>query len=155
MPGDEPLPNASRRAARPDPGPAPKPRIEQVREAAVIVRRRGRILLVRRGEAERWAGYWDFPRFACDRADVAPTAAELTTKLRDKLGIDIAKPRHLTTLHHTVTRFRITLECFEANVAASNRSPKVKSGLKWLRPSELAAYPLPSTGRRLARLIAK
>jgi A/G-specific adenine glycosylase len=137
------------------PAPRAKPRIEQVREAMVIIRRRGRVLLVRRGEGERWAGYWDFPRIACDCADVVPKAAELTAKVRDKLGIDIANPRHLTTLRHTVTRFRITLECFEANVAAMNVPYKATSEIKWLRPSELAGYPLPSTGRRLARLIDK
>jgi A/G-specific adenine glycosylase len=135
------------------PAPRPKPRIEQVREAAVIVRRRGRVLLVRRGEGERWAGYWDFPRFACDRADIAPGATELTAKVRTRIGITIEKPQRIATLHHSVTRFRITLECFEANVAAANGSQKSTSELKWLRPSELAGYPLPSTGRRLARLI--
>jgi A/G-specific adenine glycosylase len=137
------------------PAPRPMPRIEQVREAAVIVRRRGRVLLVRCGEGERWAGYWDFPRCPCDRADVSPSAAELTAKVRERTGITIEMPCRIATLRHSVTRFRITLECFEANVAAENGPQKATNELKWLRPSELDGYPLPSTGRRLARLIAE
>ena len=36
-----------------------------LREAAVVIRRNGRVLIRRCGEGERWAGLWDFPRFAC------------------------------------------------------------------------------------------
>ena len=50
------------------PPPKIKRPVEAVREAAVLVRRRGRVLLLRWPEGRRWAGLWDFPRF--------PTAAE-------------------------------------------------------------------------------
>src|SRR5690606_23232153 len=40
-----------------------KPQVEYVREAAVVVRRGPRVLLLQRQAAERWAGLWDFPRF--------------------------------------------------------------------------------------------
>ena len=49
------------------PRPKAKRRIEAVREAAVLVRRRGRVLLVRWPEGRRWAGLWDFPRFPLSR----------------------------------------------------------------------------------------
>ncbi len=131
----------------------PKPKSENVRETAVIVRRRGRILLVRRGEGERWAGYWDFPRFACEAAAEAPMANKLATMIREKLGIEICDPRPLTTIRHTVTRFRITLDCVTAEVAG-RRATVRHAAAKWLRPAELADCPLSATGRRLARLIA-
>jgi A/G-specific adenine glycosylase len=118
----------------------------------VIIRRRGRVLLARRAEGQRWAGYWDFPRVTCDRSDRRPTAAELTRKFFTQTGIAIEAPRHLATLRHTVTRFRITLECFEADCAASKgaqKSPK----LSWVSVADLPDYPLSSTGRRIARLL--
>ena len=130
-----------------------KPLIEQIREAAVIIRRRGRMLLVRCGDDERWAGLWDFPRVPCDRADASPTAAELTAKVRQRTGIVIENPRLIATLRHTVTRFRITLECFAATAGKTPRSAKTAVELKWLRVDELADYPLSSTGRKLARLL--
>ena len=40
-----------------------RPDYEQVHETAVVVRRRGKVLLRRCGPDERWAGLWDFPRF--------------------------------------------------------------------------------------------
>lgn len=129
-----------------------KPAIEQVLEAVVIIRRRDRVLLVRRAEGERWAGYWDFPRFTCDRANRRPAAAELNRKVLTQTGIALKSSRHLATLRHTVTRFRITLECFEADFATSTRSREPAKS-SWVRIDDLDAYPLSSTGRRIARLI--
>jgi A/G-specific adenine glycosylase len=126
--------------------------IEEVREAAVIIRRHGRVLLIRRAEGQRWAGYWDFPRLTCDRVDRRPARSELTSKIHEQTGIVIEEPRHLATLHHTVTRFRITLECFEAECCDSKQA---RRSLKpsWVHSADLREYPLSSTGRRIARLL--
>jgi A/G-specific adenine glycosylase len=134
------------------PAARPKPKIENVREAALIIRRRGRVLLIRRDEGERWAGYWDFPRFECSRADRPPSAEELASTAREKLGLEIASPRRLTAIRHTVTRFRITLECFQAELLSKGHLLK---GAAWFRPSELDDYPLSATGRRLALEITR
>jgi A/G-specific adenine glycosylase len=130
-----------------------KPLTEQVREAAVVIAWRGRVLLVRRGEGERWAGLWEFPRFVCDRADAPSTAAELIAKIHKCTGIAVQYPRSLTTLRHGVTRFHITLECFAAEAAEVPRGRRRAAKQRWVHPVELANYPLSSTGRKLARLV--
>jgi len=118
---------------------------EEVREIAVIVRR-GRQVLVRQCQlGERWAGLWDFPRFAGAVDDAPKRVAELA-------GVRVSLGQHLTTLKHGVTRFRITLDCYEAT-ARLTRSPS-PAHVRWVLPSELTALPLSVTGRRLARLIA-
>ncbi len=132
------------------PAPRRKPKIEAVREAAVVIRRRGKILLVRRQSHERWAGLWDFPRFKCDSPDHAPPLAEIVEKIRAATGIEIENIRPLTTLRHGVTRFRITLECYEACAAGSPVRTKPPLETRWLSPAELADYPLNTTGRTLA-----
>ena len=55
--------------------------MKTVREAAVVVRRGGRVLLLLRPEGGRWAGLWDFPRFALDGH--SDSAAELHRALVD------------------------------------------------------------------------
>jgi A/G-specific adenine glycosylase len=130
-----------------------KPRVEEVREAAVVVRRRGRVLLVHRREGERWAGLWDFPRFVCETANGSPIAAELQSKVHRQTAVTIGLPRPLASIRHTVTRFRITLDCFEADAVGLSIRRRSPAETKWLRPSELADYPLSSTGRKLARMI--
>ena len=44
--------------------PLKKPVIEAVDEVAVVVRDGARVLVIRRGVDERWAGLWDFVRFS-------------------------------------------------------------------------------------------
>ncbi len=65
----------------------------------------------------------------------------------------IAAGRHITTLTHGVTRFRITLDCYEANYVSVDEKAASPLEARWLRPTELKDYPLSSTGRKLANLI--
>jgi A/G-specific adenine glycosylase len=46
------------------PAPTRRRPVLLVRETAVVVRRAGRVLVVRRGADEWWSGLWDFPRVA-------------------------------------------------------------------------------------------
>jgi A/G-specific adenine glycosylase len=134
----------------------PSPRQKQPptprHEAAVIVRRRGRVLLVRCPPGGRWARLWDFPRFEVRSRRPAALRHELAEKLRKRTGLAVALGQCLKTLRHSVTRFRITLDCYEAEVvSAADRKPSATE-IKWLRPAELEDYPLNATGRKLARL---
>ena len=51
-----------------------------------------------------------------------------------------------------MTRFRITLDCYEAEYVGPAGGHASSVPVRWLRPAELDAYPLSSTGRKLARL---
>ena len=93
------------------PAAKPKPVFEAVREAAVVVLRQGRVLLRRCGEGQRWAGLWDFPRFAVEAETPNALRRELVRKVRQQTGFTIKPGRHLATIKHGVTRFRITLQC--------------------------------------------
>jgi A/G-specific adenine glycosylase len=98
---------------------------------------------------------WDFPRFpiTSDRpADVRRALAENVLALT---GVVIAPGRHVKTLTHGVTRFRITLECHEAKYLSNGGDVATALETRWLRPAELEKYPLSSTGRKLARLIQR
>ncbi len=136
------------------PRPKPKPKIEEVHEAAVIVRRRGRVLLVKRGDGGRWAGLWDFPRFPLDGEHPAARRKELIDGVQRLSGVNIAPGDLFKTLHHGVTRFRITLDCFAAEYVAEidEKNTIVK---RWIRPAELDRYPLSTTGRKIAEAISQ
>jgi A/G-specific adenine glycosylase len=158
------------------PRPKAKRKIEAVRQAAVLVRRRGRVLLLRWPEGQRFAGLWDFPRFAIVSNRPAELHRELAENVVALTGVTVAPGRRVKTLTHGVTRFRITLECYEAEFLGmssgagipvcpdSNVSEGRQECLphwgkycrletRWLRPAELEAYPLSSTGRKLAALV--
>ncbi len=130
-----------------------KTRPEAVREAAVIVERRGRVLVLRWPEGRRWAGLWDFPRFPIHAQQPAALRGELAEEVRRLTGAVVAPGQRFATLSHRVTRFRITLDCHRAEYLsqADGQAGAEAMETRWLRPVELANYPLSSTGRWLAR----
>jgi A/G-specific adenine glycosylase len=143
------------------PAAAQPKNFESVREAAIVVRRKQTVLLVRRGEGERWAGLWDFPRFAVESTAAAKQKYELQEKLRESTGLDAAVGAKIITYKHGVTRFRITLDCFEAEqLDDSSRTRRRKHNgsaaeIRWVNLAELDDYALPVTGRKLAKLISR
>ncbi len=128
-----------------------KPQYEDVTEAAVVVRRRGKIFLRQRTAGERWAGLWDFPRFALPSETGEPSPEELAAAVHAATGLKVVPGARLATLKHGVTRFRITLHCYEAD-HLSGRPPRNEQTV-WLDPAEFANYPLSVTGRKISRLL--
>jgi A/G-specific adenine glycosylase len=138
------------------PRPARRTNYEEVTEIAVIVRERGRVLVRHCQPGERWAGLWDFPRFAPSTEAGAPVEVQMAKHMRELAGIEVAAGRRLTTLKHGVTRFRITLHCYEAArlPRATREPPAASSGsVHWLKLNQLSEYPLSVTGRKIARLL--
>jgi A/G-specific adenine glycosylase len=130
----------------------PRQRYTELREAAVVIRRSGRVLMRQCGPGERWAGLWDFPRFAIDCEGPLFAPEEIVTKLRHQTGVTCAMPKLLSTLRHGVTRFRIKLDCYGARHSSGRpRSPDVR----WVQIAELPTLPLSTTGRKIAELVSK
>jgi A/G-specific adenine glycosylase len=126
-----------------------------VREAAVIVRRNGSVLVRRCGTDERWAGLWDFPRFAVEADGPLFARKEIVAKVESQTGIECVPNGLLKTMKHGVTRYRITLDCYQAAYVAGHVSKANTSEVRWLAVSELASLPLSTTGRKIANMISR
>ncbi|QDS97502.1 A/G-specific adenine glycosylase [Adhaeretor mobilis] len=130
-----------------------KQKFTDVREAAVVVRKKNQLLVRQCAEGERWAGLWDFPRFEVDAEGPLFVHKELATKVADQTGIVIGNAQLMKTLKHGVTRFRITLDCYDAEFKSGRvRSSKAKP-VRWIDAKELAELPLSVTGRKIAKLV--
>jgi A/G-specific adenine glycosylase len=145
---------AARRLARQEqiPGPAARPRVEAVREAAVVAWHRGKVFVRQRAPGERWAGLWDFLRFPLIASAPRASRQELVRKVRQQAGLSIRDPEKIATLKHGVTRFRITLDCYQAKCRAG-ATTLAAGQWQWIEPAELAQLPLSVTGRKLSRLL--
>jgi A/G-specific adenine glycosylase len=129
-------------------------RIEPVREAAVVCWHHGKVFVQRRPPGERWAGLWDFLRFGLEARDEKTSGRELARKVLQHSGLAIDKPRKIATLKHGVTRFRITLDCYQAR-ARGVMSTLPAGQWQWLEPAALVQLPLNVTGRKLSRMLAE
>jgi A/G-specific adenine glycosylase len=120
--------------------------IEQLRETAVVVRRAGLVLVVKRGRGEWWEGLWDFPRLpgSARGAGKAMAAAAVFT------GLGCGKPVKIGGLVHSVTHHRITLDIVACTAGRAGRSA---GRHRWVAEGALAKLAMTSPGRRIARLV--
>lgn len=128
----------------------PRPTIAEVREAAVVVRKNGSILMRRCGPTERWAGLWDFPRFEVEATGPLFAKKEIIDKVAHQTGI-ICEPGALVkSMKHGVTRYRITLDCYEATYKSGRVQATTAADVKWMAAAKLESLPLSTTGRKIA-----
>lgn len=138
------------------PRPKAKTKFEDVREGALfLVHRDGRrLLVVQRGDEGRWAGLWDFPRYTLDGESPSRVPAKLTKQAKATLGLDAAVGDAVHRLKYGVTRFRITLDAYDARCLGGRLKPVGFADARWLRLAELAELPLNVSARKLAKFIA-
>jgi A/G-specific adenine glycosylase len=129
------------------PRPKAKQEFTELREAAVVIRRNGKVLMRECGEGERWAGLWDFPRFGLEAEGPLFAKQEIVDKVLRQTGVTCSPGPLVRTINHGVTRFRITLDCYSAKYI-SGRALRAR----WIAKSELAELPMSTTGRKLAEI---
>jgi A/G-specific adenine glycosylase len=115
------------------------------RVAAFVLERDGRYLVRQRPARVLNQGLWEFPNIELNNNGL--TLAELA---RQHLGLDHSRARALSTIRHTITRYRITLEVF--------RCPAPRQSItdgKWLTLRELQKLPFPSADRRILEEICR
>ena len=122
--------------------------IVRVEEVALVIRKKGKLLLVQRPDGGRWAKMWEFPHQPLEATELHAAAAQ---RLLTMLGLtgDIAGP--IATIRHTVTRFRITMVCLNVEHRRGTLNAEQYPNALWIRPEDLHAYPLSTPQRRLAR----
>lgn len=129
--------------------PQPKKKMvyEELAETAIVVCKGQQVLLRRCAEGERWAGLWDFPRFASSER-----SKEDQGNVKSLTGINCEVGPVVATIKHGVTKYRITLTCKRAEFV-SGRRKKGKAELVWVDMESLADYPLSVTGRKIAKML--
>jgi len=150
------------------PRKATRPEITQVVEVSVAACHDGLFLLRQNPEGQRWAGLWDFVRFPLgEHESLVPDAgfdsgkplarrftAHVEQTVEEQTGLQVQIERFLAEQKHSVTRYQIRLQCLFASV--ENRSGICESEtLRWVRPSDFEAYPLSTTGRKLAKFLQR
>ena len=135
------------------PGKAPAPAAVAVTETAVVLRRGADVLLAQRPDTGRWANLWEFPHGPLHEGEDAADAA--VRLARELAGLDAGPPSELLTLRHGVTRYTITLICFEAAAPVGTFRSSFYRRALWLAPASLADYPVSSPQRRLAKALTR
>jgi len=114
------------------------------RFVALIAEQHGRFLVRKRPAGVVNAGLWEFPN-----AEVNDKAPE---RLLQKLvGLRFRKPVPFCTIKHTITRYRITLDVFQASVSAASESEEGT----WRTLDQLHRLAFSSAHKRIAEKLGQ
>ena len=111
--------------------------------AVALVDADGRVLIAQRPEGKAMAGLWEFPGGKLG-ANETPEDA-LIRELREELGIEVkaACLAPLTFASHAYDDFHLLMPLYICRRWEGFVQPLEGQALKWVRPKDLRAYPMP------------
>lgn len=124
-------------------------------EAAALVFRGGKVLILQRGPGRLWENFWEFPTVHVSGADPAGRVfddgpVDLAEGVRRLTGVRAEIGPALGTLTYGVTRYRVRLEAHEARGLTDLPTPDPGvRGAVWEATENLGDYPFSAAGRRL------
>ena len=136
------------------PSPKTKEQTEYRTEVALLVRKRGKTLLIRYPEGQRWAGLWDFPRAETEMELPLMLTKDvvLQKRLAELSGRKLLPGRLICSLKHSVTKYRITLFFCEGTDAGTTGKAALCE-TRWATSAELLELPLNSTARKMVQFV--
>ena len=119
--------------------------------AAVICNQKGMLLVVQRPASGLLASLWKLPGgFIKAGKDIENS---LKHSVKEELGISIRSGKHLASVNHTYTHFRITLQAYECHLLKSTPKPFECQNWRWASPTDLKKLPLSKIDRMILEMI--
>ncbi|MBP7243240.1 (deoxy)nucleoside triphosphate pyrophosphohydrolase [Amaricoccus sp.] len=111
--------------------------------AVALVDPDGRVLIAQRPEGKGMAGLWEFPGGKVEPGE-RPEAA-LMRELHEELGIETWASclAPLAFASHAYPDFHLLMPLWVCRKWAGVPRPHEHAALKWVRPRDLASYPMP------------
>ena len=111
--------------------------------ACALIDADGRVLIAQRPPGKAMAGLWEFPGRKIE-ADERPEQT-LIRELDEELGIEVKEDclAPFTFASHAYTEFHLLMPLYLCRRWEGTASAREHSAIKWVRPKELASYPMP------------
>ncbi len=119
---------------------------------AAVIRREGRILLLRRATGQKHAGSWEFPGGKTEPGET-PEAC-LARELLEELGITGQVGAHLIDSPYDYPGGSINLRAYNFCWEGGAMQLRVHDAAAWCLPSELAGYALTPADIPVAEFLA-
>jgi A/G-specific adenine glycosylase len=115
--------------------------------AAVIRNSKGMLLVVQRPTTGLLASLWKLPGGFIK--DVERMENGLKQSVKEELGISIRPGKHLASVNHTYTHFRITLQAYECCLLQGNPQPLGCQNWRWASLTDFKKLPLSKIDRMI------
>ncbi len=111
--------------------------------AVALIDADARVLIAQRPEGKQLAGLWEFPGGKVDAGERPEEA--LIRELREELNIEVKEPclAPLTFASHAYPEFHLLMPLYVCRRWEGFVEAREHKALKWARPKDLRAYPMP------------
>jgi len=118
--------------------------------AAVIRNSKGMLLVVQRPTSGLLASLWKLPGGFIKSGE--DTENSLRRSVKEELGISIRPGKHLASVNHAYTHFRITLQAYECRLLKGAPKPLGCQNCRWASLTDLKKLPLSKIDRMIMTL---
>ena len=112
---------------------------------AVIIHRRGRVLLVQRKEKGLLGGFWELPGGDVPRR---PNALAAAAAVRDQTSLTVSDLSDKGTLTHIFSHFQLRLALYTCNQVAGRIHSASAAQIHWASAADLKRLPISTAHRR-------
>jgi len=121
--------------------------------AVALIDADGRVLIAERPAGKHLAGMWEFPGGKVQQGET-PEAA-LVRELAEELGIDVHESclAPFTFASYAYPEFHLLMPLYVCRKWTGIVVPREGQRLKWVRPQQLAEYPMPPADKPLVAML--
>lgn len=135
------------------PARSPRRQVPHYDVSAAVIWQDGKVLLAQRLEGGMLGGLWEFPGGTREAGESLEEC--LRREIQEELGMEIAVGAHLISVPHAYTHKCITLHAFHCRPTAGFPQKLEVRDWRWVRPEEIAQYPLSVADQRVAQALLR
>jgi len=125
----------------------PRKKIPHYIFAAVVVMKKGRVLITKRPANGLLGGTWEFPN---GRVSKNP-AAEMSKMLRSSYHLKVRGRGALGIVNHAYSHFKVTVHVYQGEFISMSKN----RNLKWVKYPDLEGIPMGKVNRQITQLLPK
>ena len=130
----------------------PRRPLPHVDVTAGVIWKNGRLLITRRPPKGLLGGLWEFPGGKRERGETLGQC--LAREIREELGIRVVVGRHLVSVNHAYSHFKITLHVFHCRFLSGRvRCLSGCDAARWISVKSIGRYALPGADRKAIELL--
>ena len=115
--------------------------VPEIRVAAGVIRRNGRVLITQRRPEGLLGGLWECPGGKIREGETAETACR--REIKEELGLNIRVDAHLARVRHAYTHFKILLDVFFCDYVDGKVQLSGPVDYRWIKIEDIDQFPIP------------
>lgn len=125
--------------------------IPQYDIAVGVVFKDNHVLITRRKTDGLLGGLWEFPGGEIKNGESAQAAC--IREIKEEVNLEVSIERHLSTVKHAYTHFKIVMDVFCCRYKAGRVKLKGPVAFRWIRLNALKNYPFPGANHKFLPLL--